>query len=266
MAGGYKIVWTPGVNLAKKSISHRMLFADFVDRVIVPSDNLRDEIVGSGYIEKSRFLTIPIGIDDALWRYNRDEGRGFLKTEYKIPDDAFVCLTSGRFVEQKGHKYLVEAARTLASQYSNIYFLLLGDGSLQPAIEEQIFSHQLNNHFVFCGLLRDHQRAVFGADLYVHPAIIEPFGIVLVEAMAASLPIVATRVGGIPEVVNENETALLVDPADPEQLTKAVERFYNDSTLRETFGRAGFGRFDRNFRMDIMIEKLERALVETFGE
>lgn len=262
MAQKYKIIWTPGVNLAKKSFSHKFLFSSFVDHVIVPSAYLRDQIVSSGYIESSRFDVIPIGIDDSVWRGNREEGRRFLQERFNLPEDAFICLTSGRFVRQKGHCYLIEAATALAERHDNIFFVLLGNGPLEKKILQQIKESRLTDRFVLCGLLDNHHRAVFGADLYVHPAVIEPFGIVLVEAMAARLPIVATRVGGIPEVVAENETAMLVEPADPKQLTNAIDLLYNDSTKCESFGKAGFERFHRHFRMETMIDRVEKTLIE----
>jgi len=261
----YKIVWTPGVNLARKSFSHKWLFANFVDRIIVPSAHLRDEIVRCGYIDRSKFDVVPIGIDPDRWRGDRDESRAFLLERFNLPDDAFICLTSGRFVPQKGHCHLIEAARELAERHENIFFLLLGNGPLEADLVEQIKGYGLTDRFVFCGLLDNHRKAVFGADVYVHPAIIEPYGIVLVEAMAAGLPVAATRVGGIPEVVEENETALLVDAADAGQLTQAVERFYTEETLRESFGRRGYERFDRLFRMESMIDRIETSLSETAG-
>jgi glycosyltransferase involved in cell wall biosynthesis len=262
LAEPFKIIWTPGVNLAKKSLSHKWLFSGFVDRVIVPSQHLRDAIVASGYIPASRFAVVPIGIDDAIWTGDRDEGRQFLRERYNLPEKAFVCLTSGRFVPQKGHRYLIEAASALARQHDNIFFVLLGDGPLEPHLVEQIHGHGLEDRFVLCGMLENHQKVVFGADLYVHPAVVEPYGIVLVEAMAASLPVVATRVGGIPEVVEENRSAVLVDQADPGQLTTAILRLYTDDSLREKYGRAGYERFDRMFRMETMIDRIEAILDE----
>ncbi len=260
--GKYKIVWSPGVNLARKSWSHKHLFSGFVDSVIVPSSHLRDEIVESGYIENREFDIIPIGIDPELWKLNREDGRAFLRGKYNIPDDAFVCLTSGRFVEQKGHKYLIEAAELLLKKYKNIFFLWLGDGPLQGKLEKQIDAIGYSSRFIFAGLPEKHQRAVFSSDLYVHPAVIEPFGIVLVEAMAAGLPIVATRVGGIPEVVSENENAILVNPGDAADLTKAIERFYNDKELRERYGRTGYGKFVEKFSSEVMVDKVEAHLLK----
>ncbi|MCP4570430.1 MAG: glycosyltransferase family 4 protein [FCB group bacterium] len=260
--GGCRIVWTPGVNLAKKSFSHRILFSGYVAKVIVPSASLRDEIVASGFIEPSKFEVIPIGIDPLHWQGSRKSGREFIIEKYNLPEDAFICLTSGRFVRQKGHRYLVEAASTLAEKYNNIYFLWLGDGPMQVTLQEQIKDHDLNKHFIFCGLLESHQQVVFGADLYVHPAIVEPFGIVLVEAMAASLPVVASCIGGIPEVVADTETAILVEPRQPSQLTKAIEQFYNNRVMGDKFGQAGYDRFKQNFRLETMIDRVEKSLIE----
>ncbi|MFH1699252.1 MAG: glycosyltransferase family 4 protein [Candidatus Zixiibacteriota bacterium] len=260
--GKYKIVWSPGVNLAKKTWSHRNMFLKYIDSVIVPSAYLRDEITESGFIEKNKFDVLPIGIDRELWKSNRNEGRKFLHSKYRIPDDAFVCLTSGRFVEQKGHKYLLDAAEQLLRRCGNIYFLWLGDGPLENEHRKRIEAIGFGERFIFAGLLEKHQRAVFGSDLYVHPAIAEPFGIVLVEAMAAGLPIVATRVGGIPEVVSENENAILVNPADATDLTAAIELFYNDKTLREKYGRFGYERFTEKFNLEIMVDKVEAHLLK----
>ena len=260
LTGGFKIIWTPGVNLAKRSLSHRWLFAGFVDGVIVPSRHLRDAIVASGYIDPSRFKVIPVGIDDTLWTEDRADSRRFVRRQFRFPDDAVVCLTSGRFVRQKGHRYLLESARDLAERCDKLFFLLLGDGPLQEELQRQVTESGLAERVVFGGLLDDHRKAVFGSDIYVHPAIIEPYGVVLVEAMAAGLPVVATRVGGIPEVVCEGETAVLVDAAHPGQLTTAVEQLYTNSSMRESMGRAGLERFGRLFRMDTMIDAIEASM------
>lgn len=258
----YRIIWTPGVNLAKKTLSHKFLFSRFVDKAIVPSKALRDDIIASGFLSPDRFEVIPIGLDETLWRGTRDDGRRFLMERYDLPDDAFVCLTSGRFVPQKGHQHLIEAARLLADRQPNIFYVLLGDGPRQTDLMELVKRCELTDRFIFCGLLDDHRRIVFAADLYVHPAVIEPYGIVLVEAMAAGLPTVATRVGGIPEVVVENETALLVNPADPAALAEAIERMALDHRRRDAFGLAGQDRFRTCFRLETMIDRLEACLDE----
>lgn len=262
----FKIIWTPGVNLAKKSLSHKLLLTPFVDRVIVPSQHLRNEIVASGFLKSDLFEILPIGIDELNWQNDREEARQSILSKYNLPEDAFVCITSGRFVPQKGHEYLIEAAPSLVRKYPNIYFLLLGSGELEDDLKRKIVSAGMETRFIFCGLLQDHRNEVFAADIYVHPAIIEPFGIVLVEAMAASLPIVASRVGGIPEVVSENETALLVTPATPPDLTNAIDRLYTDAGLRDKLGQAGHLRYRRLFRKATMIDKLEKLIQQVLNQ
>lgn len=261
--GDFKIIWTPGVNLAKRSLSHRFLFSSWLDGVIVPSNYLRSKIVNSGYIPESKFRVIPIGIDEGYWHGDREAARGTITKKHNLPSDAFICLTSGRFVNQKGHKYLIESAVKLKEKCENIYFIFLGDGPLQPELDNQIEKSGLTKRFIFPGLLSDHRDYLFASDLYVHPAITEPYGIVLVEAMAANLPIVASSVGGIPDVVAEGENALLCPPKDTDALTDAVSLFYNESEMRLRYGQKSKERFDHKFHLSAMIDLIEQVIQET---
>ena len=256
----YRIVWTPGVNLAKRTLSHRLLFSRFVDHVIVPSQWLQDEIISSGFIGRERFSAIPIGLDETEWQEDRETARRFLRQRFNLPAAAFVYLTSGRFVKQKGHTYLIEAVRPLADKHPDMFWVLLGEGPLQHELMKQIREYRLTDRFVFCGLLDVHRRVVFGADLSVHPAVVEPYGIVLVEAMAAGLPVIASRVGGIPEIAKDGESAILVNPADPAALTSAMELLYTDRRRRQDLGEAGQRRFLARFRLDMMIDRIEETL------
>lgn len=258
----FKIIWTPGVNLARKTISHRLLFRNFVDGAVVPSNFLKNEIVASGYVDRARFHTIPIGLDVKFWSLDKFSAREELIARYGLSRDKFICLTSGRFVPQKGHEYLINSAAELCSKYPNVRFIFLGDGPLENRLRQKIKNLDLEKYFIFAGLMDDHRRIVAGADLYIHPAIIEPYGIVLVEAMAAGLAIVASEIGGIPEVINRNENALLIKPADPAELTKAIERLYNDNDLRLNLGSAGRKRFEKHFNRETMIENIEKYLQE----
>ncbi len=253
----FKIIWTPGVNLARKTLSHKFLMAPFVDSAIVPSEHLRNAIVASGHLAKDVFHVLPIGINEHYWQEDKGHSRDSIIMQYDLPDDAFICVTSGRFVEQKGHSYLIDAAVPLVKKYPNLYFLFLGDGPLERELINQAERLNITRHFRFCGLLEDHRKVVFGADLYVHPAIIEPFGIVLVEAMGAGLPVVAARVGGIPEVVCEDETAILAEPKSSVDLTNAIDRMYTDTSLRDSMGSKGHERYQNRFMMSTMIDTLE---------
>lgn len=252
----FNIIWTPGVNLAKNTVSHRLLLTPFIDRVIVPSRHLRDEIIESGFLNPEIFDILPIGIDESYWQKDKAASRQKIIGKYSLPDSAVICITSGRLVPQKGHGYLIEAARPLVKAHPDIYFLFLGNGELENELQSQIRDAGMESRFVFCGLLEDHRDEVFGADICVHPAVIEPFGIVLVEGMAASLPVIASGVGGIPEVVAGNETALLVEPGSSTDLTKAIDLLYTDTSLRLRLGEAGHNRYRERFGMKTMIEKL----------
>jgi glycosyltransferase involved in cell wall biosynthesis len=259
----FTIICTPGVNLTRRSLSHRFLFSNWMDALIVPSRHLRDEIVDSGYIPESKFQVIPIGIDEDYWRRDREISRAVIRKKHHLPPDAIVCLTSGRFVNQKGHTYLIEAAGRLKDKCNDAYFIFLGDGPLQSDLEKQIEELGLVDRFIFPGLLADHRDYVFGSDLYVHPAIYEPYGIVLVEAMAGGLPIVASAVGGIPDVVSDGVNAILCPPTDVDALTEAVLRMYKDDDLRRQYSQSSLELFETKYKLSDMIKVIEQSVVET---
>ena len=105
-------------------------------------------------------------------------------------------------------------------------------------------------------MLDDGDLELGGADLMVHPSIIEPFGIALLDGMRAGLPIVATRVGGIPEVVND-EYAILIEPGDSGQIAAAVNKLLDSPSRRYAFSAAAQKRWRENFTIDIMINRVE---------
>jgi glycosyltransferase involved in cell wall biosynthesis len=259
----FTIICTPGVNLTRHSLSHKFLFSNWMDSLIVPSRHLRDEIVTSGYIPESKFRVIPIGIDEYFWRRDQDASRAVIRQKHGLSSDSFICLTSGRFVNQKGHTYLIEAAGRLKDTCNDVYFIFLGDGPLQPELEKQIEKLGMIDRFIFPGLLADHRDYVFGSDLYVHPAIIEPYGIVLVEAMAGGLPIIASAVGGIPDVVSDGVNAILCPPTDVVALTEAVQRMYSDDDLRRQYGQRSLEHFETKYKLSDMIKLIEHSVVET---
>jgi len=255
--GSARVVWSVGLDITKDSFIHRWLTPKLVDGVIVPSDSLRKQITRLGYIPPERVKVIPIGIQDRTIPESRAESAKRLRARYQLPYDCLVAVTSGRLVDQKGHRYLVEAAPAIIEAVPHIRFLLLGNGPLQGDLEEHMERLGVNEHFVFAGMLDDLTLELAGADLMVHPSIEEPFGIAVLEGMRAGLPIVASRVGGIPEVVGEAEAALLVPPADPEELARAVIGVLSDGRLREQMSQSARRRFESDFRYETMIDRLE---------
>ncbi len=109
-------------------------------------------------------------------------------------------------------------------------------------------------------MLDDVGSVMQGADIMIHPSVEEPFGIALLEGMRAGLPIVASRVGGIPEVVEDNRTARLVEPGDKRALATAVIDLLESPSAMTEYGRKGRERWDSKFRLEAMVDSIEKYL------
>lgn len=261
-----RVVWRVGVDLTKDSVVHRFLTPKLVDGVITPSESLKKQITRIGYVTDGMVRVIHTGIEDTALKLSDEEARTELRSRYDLPPDCKVAVTSGRFVEQKGHRYLIEAAPMIVQRFPDIRFVLLGDGPREQALRDQIEQVGLREHFVFAGLLDGFELELAGADIMLHPAVIEPFGIVLLEGMRAGLPIVACRVDGIPEVVAEGHTALLVEPGRAEDFAISTIALLGDRTLAASFGKSGRERWREEFRYDVMLDRVEDYFAEIAGE
>ncbi|MCH9025410.1 MAG: glycosyltransferase family 4 protein [candidate division Zixibacteria bacterium] len=198
-----KVIWSVGLDITKNSLVHKVLTPKLVDGVIVPSQSLKDQITRFGYITSDQVEVIPIGIPEANLSFDNRTAREKVLEKFGLNEKAFICVTSGRFVDQKGHRYLIEAAPKIIEKCPEIVFLFLGDGQLKSELQTMIREQNLEKYFVLAGMLDTNNVAEIlpGCDLMIHPSIEEPFGIAILEGMRAELAVVASRVGGIPEVV-----------------------------------------------------------------
>ncbi len=257
LQGRTKIIWSVGLNITKDAFIHKFLTPKLIDKVITPSQSLKDEITALGYIEKEITEVIPISIDDVYQNMNKQSARETLIERYNLPCDAIISVTSGRFVEQKAHEYLIDAAPEIVKEFPNIRFLFLGDGPRQELLQQMIAKHNLSDNFIFCGMLDNIDTELLGADLMIHPSRVEPFGIAILEGMRASLPIVASRVGGIPEVVQDGYNATLVEACNHEAISKAVIALLKNKEQFKSFATNSRSRFKEHFQMHTMIDKIE---------
>jgi glycosyltransferase involved in cell wall biosynthesis len=256
--GRAQVVWSVGLDITKDSWAHRALTPRLIDSVIVPSESLKQQITARGYIRPEIVTVIPVGIPDNPAAVKSAEAVKAVRERFKLPPDATVAVTVGRFVEQKGHITLIDAIPELDRQWPNLYYLFLGDGPLQPVLKSRAEALGVLDKLRFAGMLDDTSEIVAGADLMIHPSIEEPFGIAILEGMRAGLPIVASEVGGIPEVVGTLGGAILVEPRNPSALASAVIDILGDKARAEEMSRRNRSRFVEHFTVSTMIDRVER--------
>jgi len=179
-------------------------------------------------------------------------------------EDVLVCVANLR--SAKGHEVLLDAAHLLKEEGVPFSLWLAGDGDLRPEVEAKVRALDLGQHVRLLGRRADIPDILADADVFVLASHWEGMPGAIMEAMAARLPVVATRVGGIPELVVEGETGFLVPPGDAAALAAALKRLLGDPDLRHRMGQAGHGRITAHFRLDDKVREQEEVYVQLYRQ
>jgi len=206
---------------------------------------------------------VPNGIDLG-WFAPRPASKA-LRAGFAVPASAPLALSIGRHVAEKGYRHLVAAAALVARSQPDTHWILVGDGELRGELEAQARGLGLDARVHFAGWRDDVANVLALADVFVLSSESEGFGRVLVEAMAMGRAVVATAVGGIPDIVVAGETGLLVEPSDPGALAGAVMALLDDPARATRLGAAGRARAESTFSLGAHVDAVERVYEEVLG-
>ena len=179
----------------------------------------------------------------------------------RTPSERLVIMAC-RFVPIKGHRFLVQAVSRIAQEFPNVRWILVGDGPEKPRVIEQIELLHLEDRVVLPGLIENGYEAVEACDILVQPSLMEGLPRAILEAMRAAKPVIATRVGGNPELVEDGVSGLLIAPADPESLAFAMRKLLNDPEHANRLGKEGRRRFEARFTAKAMRKAFEATYPE----
>jgi len=241
------------------------LFCRMADCIVTNAEAVRNRLTNEGYAAE-KIVVIHNGIE--LTRYARKPGELGLHRELGVPSNTQLVAVFARLNELKGIEYFLRAAAGLIERFRNVRFLIVGDGASRLELERYAQRLGLNKHVVFLGFRLDVPALLSEISVSVLPTLSEGLSNSLLEAMAASVPVVATTVGGNPEVVQGGVTGLLVPPRDAEALARAIGQFLEDPCLRKKFGLAGRERVSKRFALEHMTratERLYEGLTERSG-
>jgi len=188
--------------------------------------------------------------------------RALLRQQLNIPNEQFAVVLAGRFQFDKGQDILVEAIKRCPG---NIHAYFLGDQHTDFG-RQVVEMAKKHSRIHFLGYRNDVQQILPAFDLYVAPSRREALSLSLIEAAAAELPVVASLVGGIPEVVAENETGILVPSEDIDAFVAAINKFSSDKQLAERFGKKARVRYEHEFMLEHMLEQIERVYRKLLGK
>jgi glycosyltransferase involved in cell wall biosynthesis len=241
----------------------RYLYNRCVDGVIAVSHAIADVLVGVG-VDPRHIRVIHVGIDGSRFEQaleQRQEVRRRLGAE---PGD-FVLLTAAVLEARKGHDVLLQAVEQLWRDRVPLRWVICGEGALRERLQTQTRAAGLAERVVFTGFSSEVPRLLAAADAFVLPSRHEGLGMAAIEAMAAGLPVVASRVGGLPEVVVDGETGLLVPVGDASALAAAIRRCAHDRGWAQALGHAGRARARALFSGRAMAAAVESYYYELLG-
>ena len=206
-----------------------------VDCFICASEAIRQILLSDG-VERERAVTVHEGID--LDRVAAASPAN-LHEELWLPHGAPVIGNVAALVPHKGQKHLIEAAALVVRQVPDARFVIAGEGELRDALEQQIRHLGLEKHVLLAGFRPDVLSVHKAFDIFVMSSVTEGLGTSILDAMASGKPVVATAAGGIPEIVRDGRTGLLVPPRDHDAMAAAIVTLLRDEPLRRRMGEAG---------------------------
>ncbi len=216
---------------------------------------------------RSRARVVVHGVDRtrfALSPDQRDLLRRDARLELGIADDEVLALTVANLRSEKGYDVLLETARLCVAAGAPVRFASVGRGPLEPELAASAQAAGLGGNFVFLGTRTDTPRLMAGADVFVLPSHQEGLPVALMEAMSVGLPVVATIVGGVPDVVSDDVEGLLVPPGRPDLLAEALRRVAGDASTRARLGAAASKRSEV-FEVRVAARAIESVYAEVLA-
>ena len=254
----------PPTNVAVR-LAERTL-ARVTDRVVTVSPAQRDDIVTRFRIAAAaRTTVVPLGLDlDRLARL--DPQAPHLRRQFRIPERALVVGYVGRFVAIKDLETLVRAFARVAAERPDAVLLLVGDGPLRPEVEALVAAFSLQKQVHLAGWIDDLAALYATIDICALSSLNEGTPVALIEAMAAAKAVVATRVGGVADVVDHERTGLLIPPKDPEALADAMLRLAADPAERSRMGAAGREAVVGRFSADRLVDDIDKLYTDALAQ
>jgi glycosyltransferase involved in cell wall biosynthesis len=254
----FRLVTSPRVNYRTRGtlslwLDGYLKSAD--DLLICESDATRNYLIESCGYDKEKLITIRNGVDIAGWPISQ-KGRRRMRAQLQLKDDEILVGAVGRLDEQKGHIYLLDAIAKLRASHP-VHCVLIGTGPMQAKLEEKVRQLQIDGYVHFAGEQQDIPAWLSAFDIYALPSLWEGLPNALLEAMAVGLPVVATRVDGVPEVVANDVSGLLCDAKDANALFISLQDLVVDPELRTRLGQGAKTVVRENFKLRDMLEQYE---------
>jgi len=248
--------------LDKKTLIKAKAISHFSDKIVFVSKFTRDKFLKLSKVPKQKIAIIYNGID--LKEYEQSINIQSKKAEIGIKNNEFVIGNVANLYPVKGQIYLLKAAAKIIKEFPNTKFLFIGRGELEEKLKKEAQNLGIAPHIKFLGFRNDVKELLKIMDVFVLCSLSEGLPLSLIEAMASKVPIVAAKVGGIPEAIIHNHSGLLVPPKDPEALTNAILKILKNSNLATSLAENAYKRFLKHFTIKKMVSRYEQLYLNCY--
>ena len=247
----------------KRDFIHSWLYSK-LSLWISLTQSMREDVLSFTRVSREKVKVLPLGTDLQQFNpshYNKDEARSF----FNLPHNGFTIGVLGRLDKLKGQHILLRAVPEVIKQHPNVMFLIAGDETEgEHGYKEYLLklsrTLDIERYVKYLSFIDDVPRLMAALDVFVLPSFSETFGLVVVEAMAMERPIIATNAGGLPEIITNGKTGLLIQPQDATAVARAIHCVLSDSALRSSLGHLAREEALKRYDFDVCVDSLLGSL------
>ena len=247
---GSTLVVTRRMDYRPNRVFAPYLYNRAVDGVVAISGGVADSLAASG-VERERITVVHSGVDCDRFRAPTSQERADARGALKIADTEFVISAVGALEQRKGHRYLIAAIGAIAAS-GKFRCFIVGQGLIGRVLQDEIAVIRSLDRIKLLGRVDDVRELLWASDAFAMPSLKEGLGVAALEAMASALPVIASDVGGLREVVEDGRTGIIVPPANPEKIASAIRRLAESPELRSQMSAAARSRVVENYSMEQM--------------
>ena len=234
----------------------------FCDKMIFISQPLVDWALKDGVVKQDKIVKIYSGIDLDQFRPLTDDERDSARKKWNIGENDSVIGIVSKLWEGKGHEVLIETFGEIKNEIKGAMLIIVGEGYLENNLRDLVNRLGLTDSVLFTGFQADIPEIIASFDIAVLPSFFEGMGRVLLEAMAMEKPVVASRVGGIPDLVKDGINGFLTTPGDAKGLAESIKKLLNDKKLAISMGKEGRKRVTDKFSAETMVRSINNVYTE----
>jgi glycosyltransferase involved in cell wall biosynthesis len=255
----------------KKSATWRLKLRWFVlrnycDKILAVSEKTRIHHLEGGRLGEKKVITLYNGLDISRFKKPDESIQQEIRQSLNLPLNRQIIITVAVLREPKGIQYMLKALPTILAKNPNTHYLIVGDGDYGDTLRDLVTAIGIQENVTFAGRRTDIPALLSIGDVFVLPTLKDALPTVLIEALAAGIPIVASNVGGVPEIVEDGVNGLLVPPENPAELTRACLQFLQNREFASQIVHAGNDVVQKSFNISVQIEQLNRIYEEVSSQ